>query len=516
MLGVDDRRPPARLPLRGALHQPSGVPLEQRLVGRVPERPFPPCGLVEHRAERAFPLVRRADPDGPAGLPLLGRVHDAVHLVEALAGPVADVLRRLLVRVEPGGVRLVHVDGGDLAGHQLGDRAAAARAFLDPARRGRPQALGLGHLAEQRVPVRGHRDQPVDGVPDPGLLVAEQFGHQLERLFQLRVEVFLGERHLGGREHRLLDGRDLVRRDDDRPVRVRADLHVAAVLALVHVGVHVADDRVGDLAVRVGEQRDRADADHLVHGRGEREPGTGHPGDPRRPHAAADDHVVRLDLARAGGHRPDAAAVHRDAVHLGAGQHGERPGLLRALPHQRAGPQRVDHPDGREVRAAQDHRLVQVRHQLVHLTRGDQLGGDAPGLGLAAPPPQLDHPLRGAGHLDAAALREHAELLVLRGAVLGQLEHHPRVLDREDEVGRVAGGAARVRHRSLVHQDEVPPAQLRQVVHEAVADDAGPDDDGAGPPRSISHGGSIPPVVVGRFRCAPGPPAATARPPGAG
>ena len=41
--------------------------------------------------------------------------------------------------------------------------------------------------------------------------------------------------------------------------------------------VHVADDRVGDLARRVGEQRDRADADHLVHARGEREPGAGEP-----------------------------------------------------------------------------------------------------------------------------------------------------------------------------------------------------------------------------------------------
>src|ERR1035441_6743394 len=80
------------------------------------------------------------------------------------------------------------------------------------------------------------------------------------------------------------------------------------------------------------------------------------------------------------------------------------------------------------------------------------------------------------------------ELGVLRGAVRGQLEHHPGVLDREDEVGGVAGGAARVRHRSLVHQDQVAPAEPRLVVHEAVADDAGADDDSAGPCRNISHG----------------------------
>ena len=280
------------------------------------------------RPSARFAVVDRADPDRAAGFPLLGRVHDAVHLVEALAGPGPDVRDGALVRVEPGGVGLVHVDGGDPAGHELGHRPAAARALLDPAGRGRPQPLGLGHLAQQRVPVRGHRDQPVDRVPDAGPLVAEQFGHQLERLLQLRVEVLLGERHLGGREHRLLDGGDLVRRDDDRAVRVGADLHVAAVLALVHVGVHVADDRVGDLARRVGEQGDRADADHLVHGRGQRQPGPGHPGDPRRPDPAADHHVIRLNLARR----------RRDAPHPPAGPAGHR------RPSQQRRPGQQSHP----------------------------------------------------------------------------------------------------------------------------------------------------------------------------
>ncbi len=212
---------------------------------------------------------------------------------------------------------------------------------------------------------------------------------------------------------------------------------------------------------------------------------------------------------------------HRDVVDLGARQHGERPGLLRRLPHQRAGPQRVDHAHGGEVRAAQDDRLVQVGHQLAHLAGGDHLGRDAPRLGLAAAPLQLDHPLGGAGHLDPAALGEHPELGVLRGAVLGQLEHHLRVLDGEDEVGRVAGRAARVRHRALVHQDQVTPAEQGQVVHQAVADDAGPDDDSAGTfrsavlRRSISHGRhpAISRLSVAVRSSAAG---ATARPAGAG
>src|SRR3984957_148305 len=54
-------------------------------------------------------------------------------------------------------------------------------------------------------------------------------------------------------------------------------------------------------------------------------------------------------------------------------------------------PERVDPPHGGEVRAAQDDRLVQVRHQLGHLAGRDHLGRDAPRLGLGAPPAQLDH-----------------------------------------------------------------------------------------------------------------------------
>ncbi len=53
-----------------------------------------------------------------------------------------------------------------------------------------------------------------------------------------------------------------------------------------------------------------------------------------------------------------------------------------------------------------------------------------------------------------------------------ELRHLLRVVDREDEVRGVAGRAAGVRERALVEQDEVAPAELGEVVGEAVADDA--------------------------------------------
>ena len=69
------------------------------------------------------------------------------------------------------------------------------------------------------------------------------------------------------------------------------------VLALVHVRVHVADDRVADLALAVLEDRHRPDVDHLVDRRRERDRRAGHPGDPRAPDAAGDDDRVGLDVA---------------------------------------------------------------------------------------------------------------------------------------------------------------------------------------------------------------------------
>ena len=66
------------------------------------------------------------------------------------------------------------------------------------------------------------------------------------------------------------------------------------------------------------------------------------------------------------------------------------------------------------------------------------------------------------------------------------------VISREWSTGKmkfdgVAGRAAGVGQRALVELDDVAPAEPGQVVHEAVADDAGADDDGAGGGRDRGH-----------------------------
>ena len=269
----------------------------RRLVRAVPEGSLPAGRLEELGAELHLPLVHRRQPDVPVGGPLLHRMDDAVGLVEALGGPGVDVCRRLLVLVEARDVGAVQVDLRPAVGHPLGDGPGDPGGLLDPDRGGRPEALDLRGLAQDRHAVGGQREQAVDGVADADPLVAEDVGDELQGLLQLELEVLLGERQLRRGQGRGRDRGDVVGFHEDRPMRVRADLEVAAVLALVHVGVHVADDRERDLADRVRELRDRTHADHLVDRRAERDRRPGHPGDARAPDATGDDDDVRLDVA---------------------------------------------------------------------------------------------------------------------------------------------------------------------------------------------------------------------------
>ncbi len=101
-------------------------------------------------------------------------------------------------------------------------------------------------------------------------------------------------------------------------------------------------------------------------------------------------------------------------------------------------------------------------------------------LTLLHPAAQLLHPLLGPGDLVAAGLGEHPDLLVLAHRVQGDVGELAGVVNREDEVAGVPGGAAGVGQRPLVELDDVGPAELGEVVDEGVPDDARADDDAAG------------------------------------
>jgi hypothetical protein len=175
------------------------------------------------------------------------RFDDAVGLVESLGRSRAHVRASLLMLPEAGDVGRVQVDLGLAVDHPLGHGLTDPRPLLDPHGGHRPQALDLGRLAEHRQPIGREREDAVDRVLHPDGLVADDLGHQLERMLHLLLEVGLRERELGGRERGFLDRRDLLGIVQDRAVRVGADLEAGPVLALVHIRVHVAHDRVLDV-----------------------------------------------------------------------------------------------------------------------------------------------------------------------------------------------------------------------------------------------------------------------------
>ena len=492
VLGVDDRAPPARVPLVLARHHGVAVGLQQPGVGLVPEGALPAGGLEEDGAELGLRVVHGREPLVAVGLVLLGRVDDAVGLDERLGGAQPGVLAPLLVGVEAGDVAVVQVDLGVAVGHPLRDGPSDAGALLDPHGGGGPEPADLA-LAQDRVAVAGQREQAVDGVAHLRALGAEELGHQLVGLLELGVEVVGGEGHLGRRELRLLVGGDVLGLVEDRAVGVGADLHVGAVLALVAEGVHVAHDREGDLALLLGQLRARPDADHLVHRRGQRDADAGHVAELGAPHARSDHDRARLDVAAGGPDAGDAAPSVRavlgvEAGHLDGRDDGELAGGERPLAHDRAGAERVDDADAGGPEGADELVGLDEGDLLLHERRADQLGLDAPRPGARHAAAQLLHPLLGAGDLEAAGLGEDAHLLVLRDRVERDVGDLAGVVDGEDEVRRVTRGAARVGQRALVDLHHVLPPQSREVVHEAVADDAGSDHDDVGGRGDLGHG----------------------------
>ena len=257
--------------------------------------------------------------------------------------------------------------------------------------------------------------------------------------------------------------------------------------------------------LRAGEARHRADVDHLVHRRRQRDRRAGHARDPRAPHAAGDHDDVGLDVAARRAHRARrgrarrrcrAPRCSRDTCSAPSSCARSRMIVPEA--------QRVDDADRRRVEAAEDHRLVDERHELLHLGRRDERDSrrcpttSPTPSGGAAPPsaPRCARPR-------CRRSREDAQLLVLAHRVERELRHLLRVVDREDEVRGVAGRAAGVRQRALVEQHEVAPAELGEVVGEAVADDAGADHDGAGAAGSgrLSHRRYSPARSTSRIAC---------------
>ena len=233
-----------------------------------------------------------------------------------------------------------------------------------------------------------------------------------------------------------------------------------------------------------------------MHGGHERNRGAGHVGHPVAPHAASDDDVVALDGAAAGDDGADLLlSVRRigglDIEHLGVREHLQHALVHRFVAEQGAGVERVDYRHGRAMEAAEDDVFVDERHERLDTLRCQHLGLDTPGLGAGHAASELVHALLRTGDLDAATVDTAVEVAVLVGTLHTKESHLLVVIDREDEVRRMAGAATGVRKRALVDEEDVLPSQAAQVADQAAADDAGADDDHIGLARKLAHACSL-------------------------
>ena len=281
---------------------------------------------------------------------------------------------------------------------------------------------------------------------------------------------------------------------------IAAHLHGARRLALVAEGVHVADNRVGQLLVRLDEHVERPDVDHLVDSRRERDGGPRHLGQLGTPHAAGDRDRAAFDASPVGHHSRDAGTVRArhslDVEDFGVGKGLQMAGLGGPAAHLRARLQRIDRGDARCVEAAQDDVGVDEGHQFDDFVDREELSLDAPAFGRRHTATELLEALFAARHLDAAASILQAERLVLKLAVDGEIDDLLGVVDGEDEVRGVPGGSAWVRQRPFVEQDDVGPAEIAEMAHQAIAHDPSTDDDTTCPRRKVAHSSHPPPLPV--------------------
>ena len=271
-----------------------------------------------------------------------------------------------------------------------------------------------------------------------------------------------------------------------------------ALLAVVDEQVGVAQGRqalLAALAERLGDEV-------LVRHRDHRDSHPRQAPELGRVHPAGDDDHLGLDLALVGhdaSHPPALGLDRGDAVvgeHRGAalaGAVGQRVGELR----------RVDVAVGRQPGRADD---AVGRHQREHLLRlvgRDQVERKAERLRPAGLAAQLLHPLLRGGQPQAAALDPagvELRLLADPPVEVDRVHHHLRQRDR---AAQLAHESRRVEARAgrelvAVDEDDVAPAELREVVGDRGPADAAADDHAARGAGQLRPKGHRPPRAIGR------------------
>ena len=184
----------------------------------------------------------------------------------------------------------------------------------------------------------------------------------------------------------------------------------------------------------------------------------GHLRQQRTPHAAGNEDVFRLNAALVGVYGVGTAVLYLNPRNLHVGVNAQGIALHRVFTHQRASAKRVNHPGGGAVETAQNPVGVDKRGQLLDAFRGNHFPGFPPRLGRSDAAGDFLHPLRRAGQLNAAGLDKGAKFGVGVDAVPREMGHLFGMVNGENKVRGVAGGAAGVGERPFVQNDHLLPA----------------------------------------------------------
>ena len=421
--------------------------------------------------------MRRQAPQTTGNLRGLERVQDVVDLGVLLAAACLDVRASCVMRLEPIGVCATEIEPGRLAQHLAHDSLSRAGGLGDPDRLGKEEALRIRGLAEQRVAVDGEGEVPVEGLFDAGRV---HLRHQQARGIPGVREVVLGKRSLRSLMAVGL-ALELVGKDRQRIVGIRANAHALPALAVVDIAILVAHHRQDRLDWTALDALDRVRPGEAVLQRLQRNRATDQLLELGTPEAAGDEQLATVDAALRGLHTTNATLLDAYARHLRA-LHKAHAGFATPLLQRVADRDRTAEAVGRHVVRGQDHALVENGAQLDRLLRRDDVSLEAVGHCSVAAALQLAHAVGRRCHFEAAdcgpglAVGRVVRVVGLR-APLSERAEQATGAGLKDQAGCVVRRAARVAERTLVDDDHVRDARFDEFPSYRGADNACTDDD---------------------------------------
>ncbi len=265
---------------------------------------------------------------------------------------------------------------------------------------------------------------------------------------------------------------------------VVADAEAVVALAVVQVGVLVAQDRADRLLRLAGEGGDGAGPGELVGERRQRQVHAGHAGDPRAPDAGAAHDDVGFQVAPVGAHSRHLAVGPEHVQHLVTGEEAD-PASGGPADLRLHGEDGLGEAVGGHQEAAEDPVAVDQRMRFDALVRRQQARLDAPGGDPAVAAVEFGEALRGGGHFEAADLEEaglavDVERAELLDGVAGQFRHGLGGVGLEDQARGVGRGAPGGGQWALVDHGHFGPASRGELVGECRAHDSRSDDDHSG------------------------------------